>query len=270
MTAIEEIVSLVRARTGLDLTDYREPTLERRIRNRMTSLGMVLAEDYLRHLEASDSEAHRLLQRVTIKVSRFYRHPPSFELLRERALPWFRRLGGPVRLWSAGCGCGEEAYTLAMLLEEAGVQGHVEATDVDGAALQFARAGIYAERATEELPAPWRERYLESVPSERGLRRRVGAALRRRVCFSRSDLTRPGAVPGSAGFHLVCCRNVLIYWRPEAQARVLENLCAALLPQGFLCLGEAEWPPSSLASRLQPVAPHARVFRLNTGEPPRP
>lgn len=260
-TVISDIVAIVRVRTGLDLALYREPTLERRIRNRMTTLGISTPEDYVRHLEQAQPEAEQLLQRVTIKVSRFYRHRPTFDLLRRQLFPRLAALGRPARLWSAGCGCGEEAYTLAMLLDEAGVTGCVEATDVDAAALARARAGLYGEAAITELPPELAGRYLEAVETERP-RWRVAPALARRVRFSRSDVTRPGAVPPAAPFDLVCCRNVLIYWRPEAQARLLGNLLDALAPQGLLCLGEAEWPHVSLTAVCTPIAPNARVFRV--------
>lgn len=258
---IGEIVAIVRAHTGVDFRSYREPTLERRILNRMTSLGIASLEGYLRLLEDSEAEANLLLERITIKVSRFYRHRPTFDLLREQVLPGFASLGRPVRVWSAGCGRGEEAYTLAMLLDEAGLAGNVAATDIDALALEHARRGVYAEEAAAELPATLRERYLERLEAPRAPRWRVRAALKGRVQFSRRDLTQSDAVPGAAPFDLVCCRNVLIYWSPQAQARLLANLRAALAPQGYICLGEAEWPLDPSAAHLEALAPNGRVFR---------
>lgn len=258
---IGEIVTIVRARTGVDFLNYREPTLERRILNRMATLGIGELEHYLRLLERSEVEADRLLERITIKVSRFYRHRPTFDLLREQVIPRLALLERPIRVWSAGCGCGEEAYTLAMLLDEAGLEGSVEATDVDAFALDCAREAHYAEEAADELPAALRERYLEPVRHARRARRRVCAELKARVRFSRSDLLEPGALPALAPFDLVCCRNVLIYWLPQAQSRLVANLRAALAPGGYLCLGEAEWPPPCAEAGLQPLVVNGRVFR---------
>jgi chemotaxis methyl-accepting protein methylase len=260
---VGEMLAIVRARTGVDFLGYREPTLERRISSRMTTLGIACREEYLRLLRRSEAEAAQLLERITIKVSRFYRHRPTFDLLREQVMPRLAALGRPVRAWSAGCGRGEEAYTLAMLLDEASIEGAVEATDIDALALEHARAGVYAEAAADELPAALRERYLETVHGRRTPQRRVRAALGERVRFSHRDLTGPHAVPAGAPFDLVCCRNVLIYWSPQAQAQLLANVRAALAPHGYLCLGEAEWPPAPAAAGLEPVMANARVFRAD-------
>jgi chemotaxis methyl-accepting protein methylase len=245
----------------VDFLGYREPTLERRILSRMTTLGIARGEDYLRRLGESDAEAQALLERITIKVSRFYRHRPTFDLLRAAVMPRLAALGRPARAWSAGCGRGEEAYTLAMLLDEAGVEGAVEATDIDPLALEWARAGVYAEEAAADLPAELRERHLEAVPGRRAPQWRVRDALRQRVRFSQSDLVQAGAVPAGAPFDLVCCRNVLIYWSPQAQQQMLANVLAALEPGGFVCLGESEWPLPPVGARLEPVAPNCKVFQ---------
>jgi chemotaxis protein methyltransferase CheR/two-component system CheB/CheR fusion protein len=258
---IGEMLAIVRLRTGVDFESYREPTLERRIESRMASVGIARREDYLHLLERSEAEAAQLLERITIKVSRFYRHPPTFDLLRERVMPRLAALGRAVRAWSAGCGRGEEAYTLAMLLDEASIAGSVEATDIDPGALQWARAGVYADEAAAELPKRLRERYLERAPGPRAARWRVREALRERVRFSRGDLNQPDAAAALAPFDLVCCRNVLIYWLPQVQVRLLQRLSAAVAREGYLCLGEAEWPLPPVGAGLAPLAPNARVFR---------
>jgi chemotaxis methyl-accepting protein methylase len=257
---IGEMLAIVRVRTGVDFESYREPTLERRIESRMASVGLARREDYLHLLERSEAEAAQLLERITIKVSRFYRHPPTFDQLRERVMPRLAALGRPVRAWSAGCGRGEEAYTLAMLLDEASIAGSVEATDIDPGALQWGRAGVYAAEAAAELPERLRERYLERVPGPRAARWRVRESLKARVRFSRGDLNQPDAA-ALAPFDLVCCRNVLIYWLPQVQVRLLQRLSAAVAREGYLCLGEAEWPLPPAGAGLEPLAPNARVFR---------
>lgn len=254
---IGEMVAIVRARTGVDFVDYREPTLERRIESRMGTLGIEKGEDYLRLLERSEAEARALAERITIKVSRFYRHAPTFDLLRGAVLPRLAALGRPVCAWSAGCGRGEEPYTLAMLFDEAGIDAHVTASDIDPLALELARAGVYPEAAAAELPPALRSRYLEPQPGGRGPRWRVAAHLRDRVRFEQHDLVRPR----TARFDLVCCRNVLIYWSAPVQVRLLANLCAALAPGGYLCLGEAEWPLPPAAAALEPIAPSGKIFR---------
>jgi len=258
---IGRMLAVVRSRTGVDFASYREPTLDRRILNRMATLGIARHDEYLELLERSEAEAGRLLERITIKVSRFYRHGPTFDLLRGQVMPRLAALGRPVRTWSAGCGRGEEAYTLAMLLDEASIEGSVEATDIDPRALEWALGGVYAAEAAAELPQELRERYLDCASGRRKPALRVRARLRERVRFSLGDLGAPRAAAARAPFDLVCCRNVLIYWLPEVQARLLAAVRAALAPGGYLCLGEAEWPPPTAAAGLEPLTPSGRVFR---------
>lgn len=260
---IGEMLAIVQSRTGVDFAAYREPTLARRILSRMGSLGIARHDEYLSLLEHSLTEAAQLLERITIKVSRFYRHAPTFELLRAHVMPRLAALGRPVRLWSAGCGRGEEPYTLAMLLEEAALEGTIEATDIDPCALEWGRAGLYPLQAATELPQALRERYLEPAQTQRRPALRVRERLRERVRFALGDLRALDAAGPEGRFDLVCCRNVLIYWRPEEQPRVLAAVRAAVAPRGYLCLGEAEWPLPPAAAGLEPLAPGARVFRVS-------
>lgn len=259
---IAAILGTLHERTGCDFSYYRPATVYRRIRNRMISLGVERLDDYLRLLRSSDDEALRLLERVTIKVSRFYRNGATFELLRREIIPAFARSGRPVRLWSAGCGFGEEAYSLAMLLEAADVTGYVEASDIDPAALAAAAIAVYPPEALAELPAEFIARYLEPVCVGQRAAYRVRDILRRRVRFSRHDLTAGVAPPGGERFDLVCCRNVFIYLQRNVQQQALRGVCDALVPGGFLCLGEAEWPAPPVAALLQSLGRKTHVFRM--------
>lgn len=258
---VERILALVRDRTGTDFTLYRAPTVRRRIDNRMMSVGMATLSDYLAYLDANRDEAHSLLGRITIKVSRFYRNPATFDELRALVMPQLARCGGPLRLWSAGCGCGEEAYTLAMLLEDAGVEGSVCATDVDAEALRRAVSATYGPEAIEDLPCGLAARYLEPVAGASGIRYRVCERVRRRVRFLRHDITGRDDVPGAGTFDLAAFRNVAIYMKREVHPAVYGRVGAALRPGGYLFLGEAEWPPAALQASLDCLARGARLFR---------
>lgn len=247
----------------MDFSGYRPATVERRIRSRMISLGLTSFMDYLALLRSCRSEPLRLIERITIKVSRFYRHAPAFDCLRERVLPQLARQrgGAPVRIWSLGTGAGEEAYTLAMLLDEAGVPGTVEACDVDPAACEIARIGIYPSSALVELPPELAERYLEPSGTLRHPGFQVRDTLRPRVRFSVYDATRPGPPPGEGCFDLIACRNLLIYLQLAAQEQVLRHLRNALAEEGFLCLGEAEWPTPAVLGTLEPLPHRTRLFQ---------
>lgn len=256
--ALPAILRLLRERIGTDFSCYRPATVRRRITNRMICAGVESLGKYLELLQTVDDEALRLLERITIKVSRFYRNKPAWDRLRADILPRLAAEHGAVRVWSAGCGCGEEPYTLAMLMEDAGIDGSIVASDLDPAALETALAGRYADGALEELPEELRARFL--LPSDAG-RYSVAGSLRWRVRHVRHDLTAAQAAPAGAPFDLICCRNVLIYFDRDMQAQVLDGLCDALRPGGYLFLGEAEWPMPQLAGRLSACDRPARIFR---------
>lgn len=262
---VHAILTLVRERTGCDFSHYRHATIYRRIQNRMISIGIGSLDAYLTLLEKNEDETPRLVERLTIKVSRFYRNSATFDLLRTQLIPQLamRRGAKPLRLWSAGCGCGEEAYTLAMLLDEAGIDGIVEASDIDPHALRMASAGVYASEAFSEMPSTLRERYVEPVRVGSNERHGIRQALKERVRFSQHDLISGAPAPGTGIFDLVCCRNVLIYLQREIQECVLADMHKAIEPGGILCLGEAEWP-STLASSLEPIGQRTHCFRVKT------
>jgi chemotaxis methyl-accepting protein methylase len=258
--AFGAILQLLCERTGADLSRYRPSTVSRRVLNRMISVGSSTFEHYLALLRADEHEALRLLDRVTIKVSRFYRNPVTFDALRGTVLPNLaaQSRGRPLRIWSAGCGCGEEPYTLAMLLHEAGIPGDVLATDIDPGALASAARGRYPSAALTELPLELRSRYLTMADGYYIVRQPV----RDRVRFSRHDLTADSPPPGGgAAFDLVACRNVLIYFARAPQEGAMRALRACLADGGYLCLGEAEWPSPTVAPSLEALSLKTRIFR---------
>lgn len=260
------ILAIVRERSGVDFTCYRWAALGRRIRNRMLSVRIAQPNDYLEFLRHTTDEAQQLLERLTIKVSRFYRHAPGFDCLRHSVLPELERAasGRPLRIRSVGCSTGEEPWSLAMLLDEAQLPGLVEASDIDARALAEATLGIYRTDALEELPASLAERYLEPAMIDGTTRYRVCASLRERVRFTLQDITatQDAAAAAATQYDLVCCRNVLIYLERSTQERVLRVLVGMLRAGGYLCLGEAEWPPPAVAGSLRAFERGTRVFQL--------
>lgn len=260
---IDAIIGIVRDRTGVDFSLYRLATIQRRIGNRMISVGAPSLGVYLARLRTDAGEAMRLLERLTIKVSRFYRNVRTFDFLLSDVFPLLAksRGGAPLRIWSAGCGRGEEAYTLAMLLHTAGIAGTVEATDIDPEALVAARAGVYRIEALTELPQHLANEYLESFEQNGEVCYRVCAAVRAAVNFSHHDLTALTPRDTTASFDLICCRNVSIYLGRDAQQRAFELLNAKLVDGAFLCIGEAEWPLPEVASELTSLGHKTQVFR---------
>lgn len=266
---VSDVLEILHARTGVNFATYRPAMLERRIARHFATSGAASSEDYLRQLQDSPAAAFRLLESITIKVSRFYRHAPTFDHLNAGLLGGLarERAGKPLRIWCAGCGAGEEAYTFAMLLEHAGIDGFIEATDVDSSALNRARIGVYPISSTAELPSAFSAQYLEPLVSQGEPAYRVQDCLRARVRFSRHDVTSYAPPPGDTRFDLVSCRNVLIYFQPAAQCEATHRLLEATDDNGLLCLGEAEWPLPAFAAKLQPLPHKTRLFRVRIEAP---
>lgn len=265
------VLDLVRSRTGVDFTRYRVATMQRRVQNHMVSTGLSAPREYLALLQQSPEAADALLERLTIKVSAFYRNPVTFDAMRESVLPELAAARGdmPLRVWSAGCSRGEEAYTLAMLLDDAGINGHILATDIDATALRSAQQGMYDPVSLATLPADLAMRYFEPAVLNARPAMRVLDSIRARVEFIRHDVTSHAAPPPGQ-FDLLCCRNVLIYLQRDLHQMVLQKLRHAVVDGGYLCLGEAEWPSPDIMASLSPLPRKTRLFRALAVEPRSP
>jgi len=273
--ALDEVIALVRAASGVDLGLYRRATIERRVASRLQKLGCADYRQYAERMREDRAEAARLVEHVTIKVSRFFRNAKVYARLEEEILPalWRQAEGRGLRLWSAGCGRGEEPYSLAILLAEAGAakgEGRgaptILATDIDETALAFARRGLYPESAFEEMPTDRRERYFLARPGRHGQQYEVSPCLRERVSFFRHNLLEDLAQFGSGRFDLVLCRNVLIYFEAKAQERIFRYLADSLRPGAYLCLGEAEQPPASQRRCFEVIDHRSRLYRKTSPE----
>jgi len=269
---LDAVAALVLQARGLDLGAYRRPMLLRRLAARMGKLGISDAAAYVRRLESDPQECDRLIDSVGINVSSFFRNPLVFEIIHKRILPQIleRKRRGPsreVRVWSVGCGAGEEAYSIAILVREA-IKGevtqwtpHVFATDIDSQALNKAREAAYPRESLETTKLGFLDTYF--TPTETGFE--VRPFIRRMVRFSRHDLTSSkGAAPPESvfgTFDLVLCRNVLIYFSPNVQKLVLDKLTRSVARGGYLVLGESESLNRGTESKLQSVYGPNRIFR---------
>jgi len=263
--ALAAIVALVRERRGIDLRDRRTEPLERAVAGRVVATGAKGAAAYVDRLREDPAEVGRLAAAALVGATSFFRDPPVFEALERAVLPaLFARAGrdGEVRAWTVGTATGEEAYTVAMLLAEAraalatvdpGCCGFsVLATDVDEGALDVARAGRYPADGAGTVPARLRGRWLG--PAVAG-RVEVAPELRSRVTFARHDVVGPRLAPREAviaGFDLVLCRNVLIYFDGRLARNALDRLAAVLRPGGALVLGPADAPGAGPGPAFEP------------------
>lgn len=254
--------ALVLARTGRDLAEYRATTLQRRLRAQMTRRGVSSYGAYVKLLEEDASEACALLEQLSIKASQFFRDPVGFARIAEELFVGRRLADPPLRIWSAGCGRGEEAYSLAIAAFDAGVpRFSILATDVDGGAIDTARRGVFPRKALAALDARVLDAWFETDPAARPRTLTVKPALRSVITFRTHDVLT-GEAPDPRPFDVILCRNVLIYFERPGQTRVQRLLRRCLAPRGILWLGETEVLLPELHGDFVALDADGRVFRL--------
>ena len=259
---LESLLDYLKRSRGFDFTGYKRSTLGRRIDRRMQLVGVDAYASYIDYLEVHPDEFDALFDTVLINVTCFFRDRDSWQQLAERVLPSLlagKGPGAPVRVWSAGCASGEEAYTLAMVLAEAiGLDEFRErvkiyATDVDDDALARARQATYAGPEMDGVPSDLLEKYFEESNNRYAFR----GDLRRTLIFGRHDLTRDAPI---SRVDLLVCRNALMYFNAETQHQILARFHFALNDGGVLFLGRAE----TMLTRthlFEPVDLRRRLFR---------
>src|SRR6266540_1767657 len=239
---LEVLLDYLRRSRGFDFTGYKRSSLSRRVQKRMQAVRVATYLDYLDYLEVVPDEFTQLFNTILINVTGFFRDPGTWQYLATDVLPRIlaqKQPDEPVRIWSAGCASGEEAYTLAMLLAEAmGSQDirdrvKIYATDVDDEALNQARTARYSAREVEGVPSELLERYFE----RNGDGLVFSKELRRAVIFGRHDLLQDAPI---SRVDLLVCRNTLMYLNADTQAHILARFAFALRDDGYLFLGRAE------------------------------
>jgi two-component system, chemotaxis family, CheB/CheR fusion protein len=267
--AFAALLERIRERSGIDFSTYKMATIIRRLRGRMGATGHSSIGAYAKQLESDAEEYAKFISSLLIKVTEFFRDPKVFQYLRDQTMPEVisdaRRRGRELRVWSAGCSTGEEAYSLAITIAEAlGDDPHpldvrVFATDIDSAAIAFARRGLYPPAALQKVPAPILERYF--ARADGGYE--VAKSLRALMTFGEHDL---GARAPFPRIDLILCRNVLIYFTLPMQRAALETFGFSLRDGGRLVLGQSE----TVAAMPTPFAEeHARlrIYRRVPGPP---
>lgn len=239
---LQKIIVLLRARTGNDFSVYKSNTIRRRIERRIHVHQLPGHQPYLRLLQENPHELDLLFTELLIGVTSFFRDPEAFNVLAKTVLPRLlstRRDDSPVRVWVAGCSSGAEAYSLAMLFQE-GMDSlkqpcpvQIFGTDLDHAAIEAARTGLYPEGIARDVRAPRRTRFF--IQEEGGYR--IKREIREMVIFAPQNVLKD---PPFTKLDLVACRNLLIYLKPAAQARLLGLFHYALKPGGVLFLGSSE------------------------------
>ncbi len=259
---LNTILSLVHDRLGNDFRQHRTPTLLRRIDKRMKIVDRATLQDYYHLLQEREEEAKLLAEEFSIAVSSFFRDPSVWEELQQSVVPELfasKKNNEPVRVWVPACSTGEEAYTIAILLNEYREKHRhadfkIFASDIDKRALARAGAGVFSESIIHELDHIRLEKYFDKIPQE-GYR--VKKKIRERIVFSVHNLTSD---PSFIRMDLISCRNVLIYIKAEVQQRIIQNFHYALNYKSYLILGAKE-NLGGVQDAFRAVAPRTNIFQ---------
>jgi chemotaxis protein methyltransferase CheR len=242
----ELVRALISDYAGIKLSTHKRFMVHNRLSRRLRARGLHSFADYLQLVQDEpQGEREAFVNALTTNLTAFFREPHHFELLRARAraLAHRARERRPLRVWSAACSTGEEAWSIAMTLQDAGCPAEVLATDIDTEALRKAAAGVYPlERAAALAPEQLRAHWLRGVNENDGLVS-VRPQLREGVRFAQLNLQ--GDWPALEPFDAIFCRNVVIYFDRESQQRLLERFTRLLHPGALLAVGHAESFPAS-------------------------
>lgn len=259
----QEISELLLSRRAFDLGSYKDRCIKRRIANRVRARGFNGSTPYVEFLRSDDDELDALLAILTIHVSQFFRNPSTFQVLEQKILPKLleqKREGRnkEFRIWSVGCSSGEEPYSVALLLEEQtmdDVTPSIFATDVSVPILEQARSGEYDAQRLAEVPEAVRNKYFKQFD---GWRFQLKESIREKVLFEQHNILTEQVYPGA---DLILCRNVMIYFSREEQAKILTRFARALGPGGYLVLGRAETMVGDVRHLYRSEYPVERIYR---------
>ncbi len=234
---------LMHRTTGIHLVPGKEGLVRSRLAPRLRTLGFPDVGSYLDYLDrdASGTELAQMVDLITTNKTSFFREPDHFDLLQREILPPKAAAGLPLRIWSAGCSSGEEAYTAAIVARETlpsvSTPARILATDVSTRVLHRARQASYRDQDLIDMPPSIVRRHFVRVPGQPG-RRRVADATRALVRFARLNLIVDWPMHGP--FDVILCRNVMIYFDRPTRQRLIRRFAALLAPGGWLLVGHSE------------------------------
>jgi two-component system, chemotaxis family, CheB/CheR fusion protein len=261
-TSMRTIIGILKAQTDHDFRSYKKGTLGRRVQRRMGVRHVRSVPEYVDVLRQDKEEAQLLFRDLLINVTRFFRDREAWAELEAMVIaPLVEKaeVGNPIRVWVPGCASGEEAYTIAMLLDEAcnrngrGVDFHIFGTDLDAEAIGTARAGAYPENIVEDLLPERLERYFQKQGDHYQIIKRI----RERVVFAPQNLLSD---PPFSRLDLVTCRNLLIYLEASVQWQVIQLFHFALADSGCLMLGTSE-SLGDASELFRVLSANARIYR---------
>lgn len=248
-TEWEWFVQQFKILSSVDLTAYKRPQMERRINSFMRTVNVSNYKKFIDILSSDKDIYIRFLKHITINVSEFFRNPRHWSILEREIIPLLLRERKSLKIWSAGCSTGEEAYSLAMLFEEKRVNltDKILATDIDREVLKKAGEGVYTAKAVQNVPPNYISKYF----TRDGDVYRVVDRLKERVSFRYQDLLRDRF---NRGYDIILCRNVVIYFTEEAKQVLYQKFADALSNRGILFIGSTEQIFQAKDLNLQPIA----------------
>jgi two-component system, chemotaxis family, CheB/CheR fusion protein len=267
--SLKAIFTLLRGKTEVDFSQYRKTTVRRRLQRRMAVHRIESLEAYLTFLKRHPDEADILYNEMLIHVTEFFREPETFEVFQSLVLPRLlekRAPNDPIRIWLPGCSTGEEAYSLAIIVteffdsrsESPGIQ--IFATDVSDRVLEIARKGVFDQGIEPHVSKERLRRFFTKV--DRGYQ--INKQIRDLCVFARQNVLRD---PPFSRLDIISCRNVLIYFEPVAQKKLIPFFHYALKPGGFLLLGGAE-SVGSFSDLFEPIDQKTKLFAKRSVQSP--
>lgn len=226
----------VLAMTGIDLDCYKEKQMKRRIDTLIAKHKIEGYDKYVQGLKADKSLFDEFVNYITINVSEFYRNPDQWQLMDQTVIPELvKRFGKNLKVWSAACSTGDEPYSLVMALSRHLPLSNIKiyATDLDKQVIAKAKVGLYSDKSVAAVPADLKKKYFTQV----GNSYKISDEIKSRVEFKEHNLLKDQY---PSDYHMIVCRNVLIYFTEEAKDGVFRKFCKALAPGGVLFIGSTE------------------------------
>ncbi|QGG47880.1 CheR family methyltransferase [Heliorestis convoluta] len=232
----EIFIKKVHAKSGLDLSNYKRPQMERRIRTLMRSQGATDLISYFSIIDRDSNQYQKFIDHLTINVSEFLRNPGQWDVLKNKIIPQLLRENPKLKVWSAGCSTGEEPYSLVITMLEArcDMSHKVLASDIDREVLRKAQIGLYSAKSLANIPEPLVKKYF--IKQGEGFYQ-VKDDLKRHIKFQQQNLLKDSF---ETNFDLILCRNVVIYFTEETKTILYKRFHQSLRKGGILFTGSTE------------------------------
>ena len=232
----EKFKSEVLKLTKIDLNAYKERQMKRRIDSLITKNGYSGYEQYLEALRTDTERFEEFVTYLTINVSEFYRNPDQWKVMDQEIFPeLIKKFGKKLKIWSAACSTGDEPYSLVMALSRHVPLEmiHITATDLDKQIIAKAKVGLYSAKSVAAVPDDLKKKYFTQLGSSY----QISDEIKSRVEFKEHNLLDNNYV---TGYHMIVCRNVLIYFTEEAKEEVFRKFYKSIVPGGILFIGSTE------------------------------